>query len=440
MKEVIFVGLPGPTHNYGGLSIDNLASSSHRGATSNPQEAALQALALARLLLTLGVNVAILPPQLRPHLGLLRTKFSGSDDEVIRLAAKENPDLLESASSSSAMWTANAATIAPAVDATDGKLHITVANLQTNPHRRIEAPDTLRVLQAIFTGAPNTIVHAPLPAQLRDEGAANHTRLAPRHDAKGLHLFAYGTDGNPNDPRTARQMLTASQAIAQQHALPDNQLMFLKQHPEAIKAGVFHNDVISVGNERLLLAHEFAYEDPSVFERIQAAYRALHPDQPPVHIVRIANADLSLQEAVQTYFFNSQLITRADGRMVMIAPLEVKLRFEGKAVRLIEAMLADSANPITEVHYVDLRQSMNNGGGPACLRLRVAMNDAQLEAIKKRTNVLVQEPLLQGLEQVIRAHYPSALEGAQLAQPELYQRCQLVLAQLGAVMQLPLLV
>src|SRR5690606_35310459 len=109
ITEVIFVGLPGPTHNYAGLSPDNVAASTNRGRISRPREAALQALGLVRLLTSLGVEAAILPPQLRPHIPLLQTKFSGEPDEVIRKAAKEAPELLQKACSSSAMWTANAA-------------------------------------------------------------------------------------------------------------------------------------------------------------------------------------------------------------------------------------------------------------------------------------------------------------------------------------------
>ena len=115
--EVIFVGLPGPTHNYGGLSADNLASSLHQGQASRPREAALQVVSLMRLMTSLGLTVGILPPQLRPNLDLLRTKFTGVPDVIIPQAAHSDPALLEAASSSSSMWVANAATVTPAPDA-----------------------------------------------------------------------------------------------------------------------------------------------------------------------------------------------------------------------------------------------------------------------------------------------------------------------------------
>ncbi len=268
-KEVIFVGLPGPTHHYGGLSADNVAAVSNRGSISNPRQAALQALDLVRLLLSLGIEAAILPPQLRPHMGLLHQHFQGDDDAVIQQAAKNAPELLEKASSASAMWTANAATVAPAIDCADGKLHITTANLHTNLHRRIEAEATYHTLQAIFKTAPGCEVHPPLFAKLPDEGAANHMRLSPSHADTGLHVFAY-SDGD------GRQDLAASQAIAAQHHLSAAQALFVKQNPEVIRQGVFHNDVIAVSNEYVLLAHEKAYADKDALARIAQAYRALH--------------------------------------------------------------------------------------------------------------------------------------------------------------------
>jgi len=433
-KEIIFVGLPGPTHNYGGLSADNVASSNNRGRTSNPKEAALQVVGLVRLMASRGIATAVLPPQLRPHLPLLHTKFTGSDDNIIREAAEKDPALLEKACSSSAMWTANAATVTPAADSADGKLHLTVANLHTNLHRRIEADDTYRALKAIFAKVPGALVHVPLLPPFRDEGAANHMRLAPRHGAKGLNVFVYGADGSADDAESARQTLAASQAIAKSHGISGP--VFVKQHPDLIRQGVFHNDVIAVANENVLLAHELAYADDEAFVDIAEDYEALHGD-PPV-IMRIRAASLAVEEAVKTYFFNSQIVTTKGG-MEIIAPMEVKELYGGKATRLMEKICADKNNPITAVHYIDLRQSMRNGGGPACLRLRVPMNELQWAAIKEHTNVAVSETLLAALTQLIEKHYPDKIEGKDLANPALYHRCHVALAEMGRLLKLPLL-
>jgi succinylarginine dihydrolase len=433
-KEIVFVGIPGLTHNYGGLSADNVASSTYKKQVSNPKEGALQALGLVRLLLSLGIEAAVLPPQLRPHLPLLRTKFSGSDDEVIKEAAKQEPQLLEKASSSSAMWVANAATVTAAVD-NAGKLHLTPANLETNVHRRIEAEDTHRVLAAIFAKVPDAVMHTPLSAKLRDEGAANHMRLTPSHGKKGLNIFVYGTDGSAGDPPSARQTLAASQAIAKTHGVTD--ALFLKQNAALIREGVFHNDVIAVANESLLLTHELAFANGDVdLEEIEIAYFELTQKDP--YILRILEKSLSVEEVVRTYFFNSQIVTTKRG-MEIIAPMEVKELYGGKGAKIMEKIRADEHNPITAVHYLDLRQSMNNGGGPACLRLRVPMSGEQLAAMKASVNVSANEKLLGDLTTLIEKHYLDKIEPQDLANPELYHRCKAMLQEMGALLKLPLL-
>ena len=413
LTEVIFVGLPGPTHHYGGLSADNVAAVSNKGRLSNPKLAALQALDLVRLLTSLGITAAILPPQLRPHMGLLHQHFDGDDDTVIVQAAKHDQPLLEKASSASAMWAANAATIAPPVDCADGRLHITTANLFTNLHRRIEAEATYHTLQAIFKQAPGCEVHPPLFSNLRDEGAANHMRLSPSHSEAGLHVFVYsGEDG--------RQDLAASQAIAAQHHIADTQALFIKQNPEVIRSGVFHNDVIAVSNAYVLLAHEQAYAEQGDMERIAQAYSALHPGKELTPIV-ITQAELTVEEAVRSYFFNSQIITKPNGKMALIVPVEVLDLYGGKGAALMDRIQADGNNPIDQVDYIDLRQSMRNGGGPACLRLRVPMNEAQLAAVKRQVNVFADDKLLAGIKKIIENYYPDELSAQDLGDPGLYR-------------------
>jgi succinylarginine dihydrolase len=441
IKEVIFVGLPGPTHHYGGLSGDNVASTANRGNVSSPRQAALQVLDLVRLLLQLGQHVAILPPHLRPSIGLLRQHFTGDDASVIAQAAKRAPQLLEKATSASAMWTANAATVAPGIDCADGKLHVTTANLFTHLHRRIEAEDTHRVLKAIFAPVHQCEVHAPLAAAagLYDEGAANHMRLSPGHSARGLHVFVYGTDGNYRDPAGARQTLSASHALASQHKLTPHETLFIKQNPDVIAQGVFHNDVIAVSHEHVLLLHEKAYENGQEdIERIAHAYRALHPGKEAL-LLTISEEELSVEEAVHTYFFNSQIVTRPDGAMVIIAPTEVKTLYDGKAARLMESLCEREASPIREIYYIDLHQSMKNGGGPACLRLRVPMSSRQLAEIADNLCVMADELLLAALHKLIETHYPAHLAPADLGKPELYTRCKDMLAELGGMMRLPLI-
>lgn len=414
--------MPGPTHHYGGLAPDNHASSKHQGIVSHPKQAALQLLELAKKLMELGVAVAILPPQLRPYLPELKKHFSGDDEAVIAQAAQQNPRLLEAMSSSASMWAANSATVSCALDTSDHKTHITIANLHTNLHRRIEALTSYRVFRNIFARVPRVVVDMPLDAHygFRDEGAANHMRLAPHHSAPGLNVMVYGTDDNPRDPRTARQTLSASQEIIRKHTLSDEAAIVIKQNPRAIEQGVFHNDVIAVSNENLLLVHEEAFALARAdIDFIADSYAARTGFA--LNICIIASKHLSITEAVNTYFFNSQIITLPDGKMAMIAPQEAKELYDGKAAKIISSMLADGRNPISQVHYVNLRESMQNGGGPACLRLRVPLDAEQFAALSNHTKVIMDGARLQQLQHTIEQHYPNNLTANDI-NDALYQR------------------
>src|SRR5690606_3059454 len=196
--ELQLEGLAGPTHRFSGLGEGNRASIAHRGEPSSPRSAALASVAKMRRLLALGVPVALLPPEPRPHFELLRRLgFGGTEREILEAASRRAPDLLEAASSSAFMWAANAATVSPSADTEDGRLHATPANRLHNLHRSIEAEGTERSLRALFAGHPRFVVHRPLPAHPRfaDEGAANHTRLVTEEGP--LHLFVHGTPGEP---------------------------------------------------------------------------------------------------------------------------------------------------------------------------------------------------------------------------------------------------
>lgn len=417
-SEVIFIGLPGTTHHYGGLSGDNVASSLNRGSESSPKQAALQVIALARYLLSLGIAAAVLPPQLRPNLEVLNAMGYNVENAPL--------NLLEQVSSSSFMWAANAATITPAWDSSDNKLHLTIANLHTNPHRRIEAQNTYNIMRQIFSHVSEVEVHKPLDAEkgFLDEGAANHMLLAPSHIDKGLHVFVYGK----------RQNFKASQAIAIHHGIPENQLLFIEQNPDVISKGVFHNDVIAVSNENLLLVHERAYVNGRQdIERIESAYKALHL-QEQLQAIIISDSDLSVEEAVHSYFFNSQIVTKPDGKMAVIAPIELKTLFGGKAAALMENIRAFRGNPIDEITYLDLRQSMRNGGGPACLRLRVTLTQSSLSTLKETTGVIAGEKMLYELEKMVERYYPEKLLPDGLRDMAIHDNCMEFLGNLSGLL------
>jgi succinylarginine dihydrolase len=434
--EVNFDGLVGPTHNYAGLSYGNLASMSHRGAASNPRRAALQGLAKMKTLADLGIPQAVLPPHERPAIAALRAfGFLGKNDAaVLAAAAKHAPALLGAACSASAMWVANAATVTPSSDAADGRVHFTPANLASKLHRSFEPAQTARTLRAIFDDPDLFVHHEPVPGShlFGDEGAANHTRLAPSAAHRGLHVYVYGHQAlaHPSSqPRLrfpSRQAIEASEAVARAHGLPAGQSAFIPQSASAINAGVFHNDVIAVGNDDVLLYHESAYtRTPQVISSLRSAYAALHPGH-SLNAVRVPARRVSLADAVRSYLFNSQLVTLAPGRMTLIAPADCAGIPSVRAH--VDDLIADPANPISEVRFLDLRESMRNGGGPACLRLRVTLNAAERGALP--TGVWINDYTYPRLVAWVKKHYREKLSPTDLADPALLADSRRALAEL----------
>lgn len=433
--EVNFDGLVGPTHNYSGLAHGNVASMSHGGLVSNPKEAALQGLAKMKALKDAGYAQGVLPPQQRPDLGALRALgFSGDNAQVLAQAAEQAPQLLRAVCSASSMWTANAGTVTPSRDVKDARVHFTPANLQSSFHRYLEPETTGRVLAAIFASQEHFAHHPSLPATpaFSDEGAANHTRLCGEYGEPGVHLFVYGRQafgGDGIEPKRfpARQTLEASQAIARQHGLSDDQVVYAQQHPEAIDAGVFHNDVIAVGNGPVLLYHELAFRDEeSVLDELRAKMST------PLIPVRVPLEAVSLEDAVSSYLFNSQLLSNADGSMTLVVPGECQ---EREAVwRCIQDYLLAGNNPISEVVVKDVKQSMRNGGGPACLRLRVVLNQAEREAIAGR--VMLDDALYAELVDWVERHYRERLAPEDLADPKLAEECLAALDELTRILQI----
>ncbi len=442
-REVNFDGLVGLTHSYAGLASGNLASAKNALQTSNPRSAALEGLAKMKKLADLGIPQAVLPPHERPDLTELRlTGHRGSDAEVLEAAAKETPSFLLACSSASAMWTANAATVSPSTDTWDGRVHITVANMMSHYHRKIEAPTTGRILRSIFADDGFFCVHDPLPSitMFADEGAANHTRLAKRHQDPGVEFFVFGNytidadaaAGSPEQlPKRfrARQTYEASRAIARSHGLDPDRIVYAQQSPDAIDAGVFHNDVISVGNENVLMYHAGAFVgSDEVIAELDRRMKAVGAEFVPI---RVDEKQVSLEDAVSTYMFNSQLVTKPDGKMLFVTPIECR---EHDAVReTLEAIVA-ADNPIDEIAYINVRQSMRNGGGPACLRLRVVLNDAELARLN--ASVLLTDSLYESLVAWVGTHYRDALDPKDLSDPRLLAEGRTALDELTQLLGL----
>lgn len=436
-REYNFDGLVGPTHNYAGLAIGNIASSTNAASESNPKEAALQGLAKMKALADMGLAQAVLPPQPRPDMRFLRNLgFTGSNEQVLKAALQQAPKLFAASYSASSMWTANAATVSPSPDSVDNKVHFTPANLACNIHRSIEAQTTYNIFCKIFENTHYFHVHKYLPhnQELGDEGAANHTRFCTDYGSTGVACFVYGqeyynrTQAKPKH-YPARQTLEASMSIARQHGLDLKKTIYLQQNPDAIDAGCFHNDVCAVGNQNVLLCHEQAFANQK--QSLSNLVNMCAEQDINLYIHEVNASDIPMADMVQSYLFNSQLVTVSPGVMALIAPKESQENTY--ASNVINKLLAESPI-IKNVVYVDCRQSMRNGGGPACLRLRVVLSECQAQAIN--TNVLFSQQLYTDLQHWIQKYYRDRLVIEDLLDPSLINECHTALEELTKILKL----
>ncbi|BDW83160.1 N-succinylarginine dihydrolase [Erythrobacter sp. Dej080120_24] len=410
LVEINFDGIVGPSHNYAGLSLGNIASASHKGDASYPRAAALQGIAKMRgNLARLGVQGFLLPLP-RPNVLLQQVlAYDGTEDAALRAAPW----------SASSMWTANAATVSPAPDTADGRCHLSPANLVTMLHRAQEWPDTKRQLDIAFADSRHFAVHGPVPPTFGDEGAANHMRFCEGHGAAGVEVFVYG---RPGGRFPARQHEQASRLVARAHGLDPEKCVFIEQNPAAIEAGAFHNDVVSVANEQVLFTHAEAFADQ------QGAYDAIRAAFPALEVVEVPSSAVTLQEAIRTYLFNAQLLTLPDGSMALIVPEEC--RESASVWAYCESMMAGNG-PIRQVIPVDVRQSMANGGGPACLRLRVVCDPATVDP-----RFLLDEAKADRIEEVIGRTWPEQIDPADIGSEALAAQVIAARAALLTVLEL----
>jgi succinylarginine dihydrolase len=399
LVEINFDGIVGPSHNYAGLSFGNIASVLNAGAPANPRAAALQGVEKMRRTIGLGLTQGILLPHRRPNETWLAQLGTSMQDATEPLRA--------AAYAASAMWAANAATASPAPDTMDARCHLTPANLRTMPHRSHEWPETARQLRLAFADTDHFVVHDPVPPAFGDEGAANHMRLCASHDAPGLEIFVYGVSGGPFP---ARQHEEASRAIARLHGLDPKRTLFVQQSEEAIAAGAFHNDVVAVANETVLFVHEQAFADPA------SIYAELERRLPGIAIIEVPASAVSLEEAIASYLFNGQLVSLPEGGMALIVPAEA--RETPRVWRWLQEHVQGNG-PIRSIECVDVRQSMANGGGPACLRLRVVADPATVDP-----RFIADEARLDRIAQVIEHHWPECIAPEDLADPLLPSRLE----------------
>ncbi|WP_298467861.1 N-succinylarginine dihydrolase [uncultured Erythrobacter sp.] len=388
LTEINFDGIVGPSHNYAGLSLGNIASASHKGDPSYPRAAALQGLEKMRGNLARLGHQGFLLPLPRPNTALTETlAYDGTEAAQLRAAPW----------SASSMWTANAATVSPAPDTKDGKCHLTPANLVTMLHRAQEWPDTKRMLEVAFGNRDHFTVHDIAPMTFGDEGAANHMRLCEGHGSAGVEVFVYG---RPGGKFPARQHEQASRLVARAHGLDPARTVFVEQNPAAIEAGAFHNDVVSVANERVLFTHAEAFADQ------QGAYDAIRAAFPSLEVVEVPSDAVSIEEAIRTYLFNAQLVSQPDGTMALIVPEEC--RESASVWAYCERMMAGNG-PIKHIIPVDVRQSMANGGGPACLRLRVVCDPSTVDP-----RFLLNEATADTIAGILSHYWPEQIDPADI--------------------------
>lgn len=411
----------GPTHHFGGLGVGNVASIAHQSQTSHPREAALEGLRKAALVASLGVPQFVWLPPVRPRIDLLANLgFRGTLAEQLKAARETEPRILSAAYSSSFMWAANAATITPAVDAADARAHITPANLISSWHRGSEAHERRQDFLQTVAALPDATLHEPLDAivPLRDEGAANHMRVCDPTGKIGFNVFVFGEAeaGSCASQFMPRQTLAACKSIARQHQLDPRKTFFLKQHPAAISAGVFHNDVIATSHQGLLIHHELAFENGSPeLERLEQAF--FDTTGKPLVRWEVPSTAMPLEDAVQSYFFNSQLLSldhSAPHAMALLCPAQCEQ--VASSHRLIQQLLHSPDVSIEQVHFVSLAESMANGGGPACLRLRWPLSNVCLRELNS-PHQLTHE-LEDRLGQSIERFYPEQIGLDDLASAE----------------------
>ena len=250
---------------------------------------------------------------------------------------------------------------------------------------------------------------------------------APIMGNPGINLFVYGRLAHETWGARfpARQTREAFEAVVRRHAARG--AVHLRQNASAIEAGVFHNDVVCVGALDTLLYHQAAFEPPAAMQaQVRRAAEGLFEPQ----FIEVAEAELPLAEAISSYLFNSMLVrVPGEARLTLIAPVDVA---ESPRARAVAERLAASNGPIGRVEYVDVRESMRNGGGPACLRLRVVMTPDELAAAHPAYRL--DDPLHARLHDWIGRRYRDCLAPADLADPALIEECRAALDELDAIL------
>ena len=436
-RECFFDGMAGPSHNFAGLAFGNKASMRHGGHVSHPRKAALEGLAKMRLMHGRGFAQAALPPHERPATGFLKQLgFSGSEEKILKSAFALSPALLRACWSSSGMWAANSATVSYSSNTEDGKVHFSPANLCSNLHRSMEAGWTASLLKRIFPPGRFFTHHEALPSAsaLSDEGSANRLCLSQDYGSPGVEVFVYGKEpfskaaaGKLAGGFPPRQSALASRLIARRHLLKPQKTVFAKQSDRAIQSGAFHNDVISASDRNLIFAHERAFaQGQQVIDEME---RKLRPT--PLIKVIVRESEVSLEDAVRSYLFNSELLPAKSGKWLLLSPKQCQTQDNVSAYlqRLTEEAV------IEEAVFAPLSESMGNGGGPACLSLRMTLTEEERAA--SHSGVFLTEELFEKLEACVKKRFRERLQAKDLLDPLLIRESHEALDEISVILQLP---
>ena len=115
----------------------------------------------------------------------------------------------------------------------------------------------------------------------------------------------------------------------------------------------------------------------------------------------------------------------------MVVPAECESNVAVK--RYLDGLVVNG-QCIDKVVYYDLGQSMSNGGGPACLRLRVVMSSEQIQQMD--AIVFLDEALIGDLEAWVNTHYRDKISPADLADPSLLAESRQALDELTSILRI----
>ena len=405
--EVYFETLPGMTHCYE----DEIA---------NPKEAALQLLNKMKFLDSLGIKQVVLPPQEHPYMPLLkRIGFEGTTKDKLTSLKKAAPWLIPQICMSS---NHRNATVCPSIDSANSHLHFTPANQASSFMRSQDTEPTNRLLKALFKNPVFFEIHPPLPAVefFYDEGAKNHFRFCKNYGSPGVQLFTFGKSYQPSltplpfpEKIAARQSKEASEAITRLHRTYPGHNVFAFQNPNAIDLGTSHSDLLAISNQNLLLIHSRAlWKQSDIIKQLKKLVADVSGTE--LTVIEITEKQLALKAALESHFFNSQIITLSDNSMTLISSNTCK-EFESG---FLKEILEDNDNPIGSIHFVDLSEINKKGGGPASTCLQVVMNASELSEISE--SVFFRESLYHQLVDHVNKSYPTSLSITDLSDPNLY--------------------